>query len=92
MNEVMTLAEDLDIDMFITDTDSIHMDTRKISLLGKEFKEKYGRELIGKNLGQFHTDFDLDGAETDDIYAVLSVFLGKKCYYDKLYTINPDGT
>jgi len=92
MNEVMCLADDLDIDMYITDTDSIHMDNKKVTLLGNSFTTKYGRELIGKQLGQFHVDFDLDGAMTDNIYAIKSVFLGKKCYYDLLYSKNPDGT
>ena len=92
MNEVMCLADDLKIDMYITDTDSIHMDNSKVQLLGDSFTKKYGRELIGKQLGQFHVDFDLDGAKTDNICAVKSVFLGKKCYYDLLYTKNPDGT
>ena len=38
----------------------------------------YGRVLIGKELGQFHSDFD--GAD----YATESIFLAKKVYYDKL--------
>lgn len=92
MNEVMCSAEDLGIDMYITDTDSIHMDSSKINYLGEQFKIKYNRELIGKQLGQFHTDFDVAGADTDDIEAIKSVFLGKKCYYDLLYTKNTDGT
>ena len=33
------------------------------------------RELIGKNLGQFHNDFD----EVADGYAYQSIFDGKKC-------------
>ena len=52
-------------------------------ILTKEFKAKYGRELVGKNMGQFHIDFEMDGA-ADDLYAVESYFLGKKVYYDRL--------
>jgi len=90
MYEVMTLAEDKKYNMYITDTDSIHIDSDKVPLLGNDFKEKYGRVLIGNDMGQFHTDFELDGAETE-IFAVDSVFLGKKCYCDRLKSQDKDG-
>ena len=93
MYEVMTLAEDNNYPVYITDTDSLHIDTDKVPLLGEKFKEKYGRELIGEELGQFHTDFDMDkklGA-VDEIIAVESIFLGKKAYIDKLQSRNKDG-
>ena len=90
MYEVMTLAEDKKYNMYITDTDSIHIDSDKVELLGNDFKEKYGRTLIGNDMGQFHTDFELDGAE-EEIFAVDSVFLGKKCYCDRLKSKDKDG-
>ena len=90
MFEVMTLAEDLDIDMYYTDTDSIHIDNSKINYLGEQFKNKYGRDLIGNNLGEFHTDFDLEGS-VGDIVASQSIFLGKKCYIDRLQGFDKDG-
>jgi len=90
MFEVMTLAEDLGMTMTYTDTDSIHIDSAEIDGLAVAFKEKYGRELIGKMMGQFHTDFDLDGS-VGDIHAVDSIFLGKKCYVDKLQGFDADG-
>ena len=90
MYEVMTLAEDLDISMYYTDTDSIHIDSDKIGLLSSEFGKIYNRELIGKQMGQFHTDFDMDGA-VGEIHAVESIFLGKKCYIDKLEAKDKDG-
>lgn len=90
MFEVMTLAEDLNMTMTYTDTDSIHIDSSRITELGEAFKEKYGRELIGKMMGQFHTDFDLDGA-VGDIHATDSIFLGKKCYVDKLVGYDKKG-
>ena len=90
MYEVMTLAEDLKIDMFYTDTDSIHIDNSKINYLSQKFGEKYGRDLIGNKMGQFHTDFDLDGS-VGDIVASDSIFLGKKCYIDKLVGVDSKG-
>ena len=90
MNEVMTLAEDNDFNMYITDTDSIHIDTDKVVKLGELFKDKYNRDLIGSNMGQFHTDFDLEGA-CGEIVAIDSVFLGKKCYCDRLMSIDKFG-
>lgn len=102
MNEVMCLAEEEDIGATIhyTDTDSMHLDYDKVETLGHEFKKKYGRELIGKELGQFHTDFEFAGSyrtvnrklekvgdsmkSVGDIKAVESYFIGKKTYLDKL--------
>ena len=83
MNEVMCLAEDNDLSIYYQDTDSMHIHTEEVKTLSDLFREKYNRELIGKNMGQFHTDFDsqiLKGS----ISAVESIFLGKKCYIDKL--------
>ena len=90
MNEVMTLAEDLNYQMYITDTDSIHIDSDNVKPLGDEFKKRYNRDLIGKDMGQFHTDFDMEGAY-DEIHAIDSVFLGKKCYCDRLKSKDKKG-
>ena len=43
---------------------------------------KYGRELIGEEQGQFHNDFE---SKTGDVlYAEESIFVAKKVYCDKL--------
>ena len=84
MNEVMCLGEDLKQNIYYTDTDSIHIDYDSVEILAEKFKEKYGRELCGKKLGQFHIDFELDGAKGDSIYSTQFIGLGKKCYIDKL--------
>ena len=117
MNSVMCLAEDLDIDMYYTDTDSIHIDNSKIAYLAEKYKkvpENNNKDLIGKNMGQFHTDFDSDiiidnimekhnlknktnlklkdlpkkeqEKYKDSVLAKRSIFLGKKCYIDELYS------
>ena len=86
MNEVMCLAEDKGFKIYYTDTDSMHIEADKVEPLGEAFKEKYKRQLIGKDMGQFHTDFELEGCK--DIVSIKSYFLGKKCYIDRLEGIN----
>ena len=66
MNEVMCSAKDWDLRIFYQDTDSMHMNYDELEILTKEFKATYGRELVGKNMGQFHIDFEMDGVV--DIY------------------------
>jgi len=82
MNEVMCTAEDNGIELFYQDTDSIHMLDLEIPKLTKCFEAKYGRKFIGKSMGQFHSDFNVDGCK--DVVAVKSMFLAKKCYLDVL--------
>jgi hypothetical protein len=83
MNEVMCLAEQNKLKLYYQDTDSIHMKEEDIEVLQELYNKKYNRELIGKGMGQFHSDFDSDIIK-EDIHAVESIFLGKKCYIDKL--------
>jgi hypothetical protein len=90
MNEVMCLAEDLKLNIYYQDTDSIHIDDKDIQTLAQEYKNIHNKELIGKGMGQFHTDFNMEKAK-GEIYAVESIFLGKKCYVDKLKSVDADG-
>jgi hypothetical protein len=83
MNEVMCLAEDNELEIYYQDTDSMHIKECDIKTLAEKYKEVYHRELIGKNMGQFHSDFD-SNIIVEDIHATESIFLGKKCYIDKL--------
>ncbi len=98
MSEVMFLA----LDMFpgcihITDTDSMHIPREMILPIADKFREVYGRELIGKNLQQFHVDFSLkNGVDENgkdikcrDVHGVDGVFLGKKAYCDVLQGTDP---
>ena len=106
MAEVMCLAEDLGMQIMITDTDSMHIPEKHLPALRDAFRVKYGRELVGKLLGQFHTDFDIyepvlneqgqrigsgGKVSASDIYAEESYFLGKKCYIDRLIGTGADG-
>ena len=86
MSEVMVLAEDLKIPIYYTDTDSIHIDDVGLPCLEQEFRQKYGRDLIGKQLGQFHSDFFKD----EEAYADLSIFVDKKIYYDRVILASGD--
>ena len=90
MNEVMCLAEDNKIDIYYQDTDSMHIQEKDIPKLEELFMEKYNRELIGKGMGQFHSDFDSDIIKKN-IKATESIFLGKKCYIDKLEGEDEEG-
>ncbi|OQS02217.1 hypothetical protein THRCLA_21476 [Thraustotheca clavata] len=86
MNRVMILAEENDINIWYIDTDSMHIDRDKIMKLADAFQIKYEQELIGTRLCQFHSDFELEGAE-GEVYAKESIFLGKKSYIDALHAL-----
>ena len=58
MNEVVCLAEDLGMNIHYTDTDSFMTEAANLIPLANAFKAKYNRELIGKQLGQFHPDLE----------------------------------
>ena len=83
MNEVMGTAFEKNLKIFYQDTDSIHILKRDINILAKEFERKYHRQLIGSNLGQFHSDFDLEGAK-GDVWSKEFICVGKKFYLDCL--------
>jgi len=97
MNEVMCLAEDEGLNIYYQDTDSMHIDDKDIKILEDKFKQIYNKDLIGDEMGQFHSDFefyDEEGNKRKDIKnikAVESIFLGKKCYIDKLEGENKKG-
>jgi hypothetical protein len=91
MNEVFNVANDLGINIYYTDTDSIHIDYDGVKPLEDEYRTRYNKELNGKQLGQFHIDFELKGADSE-VYATTSIFLGKKSYLDCLECVNKDGS
>jgi hypothetical protein len=91
MNRVMCLADDNDIKIYYQDTDSMHLHEKAIPILSELFKQKYGSELIGKAMCQFHTDFSVSDKSATNIRAVESVFIGKKVYIDKLKYTNGYG-
>ena len=90
MNEVFDVANDNKYPIYYTDTDSLHCNMEDVPKLEAKYEEKYKKVLNGKNLEQFHTDFDLDGAK-EEIYAIKSIFLGKKSYMDYLESKDEKG-
>ncbi|EGZ30190.1 hypothetical protein PHYSODRAFT_474123 [Phytophthora sojae] len=91
MNRVMCLAEDINANIWYQDTDSMHIDYDSVPRLADAYRELYNSELIGKQMGQFHVDFDLAGSE-GNICAKESIILGKKSYLDVLSCDGNDAT
>lgn len=90
MNEVFDIANTHKCPLYYTDTDSIHCNYDDVKIIENEFRKEYNKELTGKQLGQFHIDFNLKGA-VGEIYAIKSIFLGKKSYIDVLESKNEKG-
>ena len=90
MNEVFDIANDNKLPIYYTDTDSLHCNWDDVKILEHKYEERYNKVLNGKELGQFHTDFNLDNA-VSDIYATKSIFLGKKSYLDCLESTDKNG-
>ena len=67
MNEAMTIADGNNFNIWYQDTDSMHIDYEQVETLAKWLEEKYNTELIGKDMWQFHIEFDMDEA-VEDIY------------------------
>ena len=88
MNEVICSAEDLNIPVYYQDTDSIHIHQSNLDRLADEFKRRFGRQLIGKQLGQFHSDFQTFGSTDEMPVATRSIFCAKKSYLDQLKNSN----
>ena len=84
MNEVMCLAFDLGCHIYYQDTDSMHIEVDDLPKLVEAFKNKYNRDLIGSNLGQFHSDLPTINNHDEMPKAIESYFLMKKMYIDKL--------
>jgi hypothetical protein len=89
MNEVFDVANDNNIDIFYQDTDSMHLRKRDVDGLASQYRVRYNKELIGENLEQFHTDFNMKGCR--DVYSIRSIFIDKKIYFDQLRGINAEG-
>lgn len=85
MREVMNSANENNIPIYYQDTDSMHIRKQDIQKLSEKYLNIYKRELIGKNVGQFHGDFSFNNAHS--IISKKSIFIGKKIYIDFLEAI-----
>ena len=84
MNEVMCLAFDLGCHIYYQDTDSFMIERDDLPNLAESFKNKYNRELIGTNLGQFHCDFPSINGHNEMPWSVEAYFIMKKMYVHKI--------
>ena len=67
MNRLFNLCSELKAPIYYTDTDSFLVERTHIPRVAAAFQLKYGRSLLGSELGQFHSDFTFvkDGKAVD---------------------------
>lgn len=65
MSKAFSRADDMDINIYHQDTDSIHSKHDDVDTIVKRYKEKYNSELVGDYLGNCHVGFDMAGAKSD---------------------------
>ena len=80
----MGTAEQNGINIYYTDTDSLHLNESDLPTLAKVYRSKYNRELIGSKMTQFHCDFDSFNDSVGKEYSRKLIALGKKSYLDIL--------
>lgn len=96
MNEVMYLAEDNGMYVFYQDTDSMHLFKDDLQTLEQLYRDTYGKEMHGKGLGQFSSDFKVPRHKAHlkeknyEPVAIEATFCGKKIYQD-IIQINSKG-
>ena len=84
MNRVISTAEQNEIPIYYTDTDSLHLNESDLPKLANIFRKKYNKELIGTQMTQFHCDFDSFEGAVGEVYSRKLIALGKKSYLDIL--------
>jgi hypothetical protein len=81
MNELFDVANDMKVAIYYTDTDSLSIDSNGLPAVISEYKNRYGRELMGDTLETFQYDFDFKSdVDKKEIKSVGSIFLGRKAY------------
>ena len=90
MNKVFSCADGCGVKVYYQGTGSIHLHYDDVGKIVKIYKGEHGSELVGEDLGNFHFDFSMDKANSE-IYAIESLFLGKKTYIDILEPTGKDG-
>ena len=79
LDKVFSCADGCDVKIWYQDTDPIHLNFDGVPIVVTRYKEKYGLELVGEEPWNFHIDFSMDKSNSE-IYAVESLFLGRKTY------------
>lgn len=93
MNKMFNNIYSSGLDVYYTDTDSIHVQAKSLQHVGN---------MIGEDMTKFHSDFSEVGfraasslniisgvgAKTPGLFAIRSIFVMKKCYYDKIFCID----
>lgn len=79
MNEMMSIANENKFPIFYTDTDSAKLFEADMHKLVDLFREEFGRELVGNELGQFALDFESKKI-FGGLHATEFIGLGKKTY------------
>ena len=61
------------VETYYQDTDSTHLNYDDVDKVVKRYKEKYGLELVGEDLGNSHVDLPQKGGYKD-AYAIECFF------------------
>ena len=91
MNRVFGSAADIGVKIYYQDTGSIHLNYEDVDKVVKGYKEEYGLELVGDELGRFHVYFPDIEKGCGEVYGTESFFSGKKNYFDELESANTEG-
>ena len=89
MGRVFDCAKYCNVKRYYQGTGSIHLNYGDVDKIVENYKDKYGQELVGHGLGQFHKDFSTDGA-ISEIYGNATYSLGKKTCLDMLEPTSKD--
>ena len=77
--------------VYFQGTDSIHLNYDDVDKVVKIYKENYGLELVGENLGNFHVDFPGIEKGCGEVYGIESFFLCKNNDFECLESTSKDG-
>ena len=91
MYKVFSCADDCGVKFYYQDTDSIHLNYDDVDKVVKGYKEKYGLQLVGENLGDFHVDFPDIEKGYGEVYDIESLSVCKKGYFDHLGSTSKEG-
>lgn len=95
MNRVFNLMSDMKQPIYYTDTDSFVVDRSSRLLLADAFRVRYGKELVGDQLGQMHSDFSFKhegkSVSPELVHSTHFFPMAKKLYLHCLVATMPDG-